>query len=289
MDDVLKAWGLADAVVRPVGVGTNNTSYFVNDEFVLRVHLNSGLPDYEHAVLRALGDLSFAVPEPVVTRDGRTWVPYGGGVASLCRRIVGEHPVRSDARQAEACGRALGELDVALAGLEGLPVRKVWNGDLTQVHPLVPSPTELLEEVPAVGEVLARIRPRDDLPVQVIHGDFVVGNVLVVGDRVTGILDFEFAGPGYRAMDLETGLWSFDSDEWSTPKPWPVSDAFRRGYFEWLPLSDGEIAALPWLQVVREATSLVHWAGRYRAGLTSYDDLLGRGERLLQVADVLRW
>ncbi|MEV6283729.1 phosphotransferase [Kribbella sp. NPDC051770] len=288
MDEVLKFWGLAGSVPRPVGLGWNNTSYFVGD-FVLRVHLNAGVPEYEHAVLRGLGELSFAVPEPVLTEDGRTWVPFGERVASLCRRIPGEHPERSDLRQVEACGRALGELDVALAELEGLPVRKMWNGDLTEVHPLVPSPADLEDDVPGVGEVLARIGPRDDLPVQVIHGDIGPTNALVVGERVTGILDFEFTGPGYRAMDLETGLSSFGGDEWTLPRPWPVNDAFRRGYFERMPLSDGEIAALPWLQMVREATTFVHWAGRWRAGLTSYDDLRGRAERMLQVAELVDW
>ena len=68
---LLRAWDLREPVeVRPVTAGTNNTNYFIGDDFVLRIQLNKGFLDYEHAVLRALRGLSSAVPVPVPTVDG---------------------------------------------------------------------------------------------------------------------------------------------------------------------------------------------------------------------------
>jgi Ser/Thr protein kinase RdoA (MazF antagonist) len=248
VDHLLKHWGLQGYDVRPLTAGTNNTGYYVGDEFVLRIHRNAIPPTYEHAVLRSLGRLSFAVPVPVPAGEETAVRGNLNGhpvLASLSRRIPGEHPVRGNARQAEACGRALGELDHALAALDPaeLPQPHVWDGDLTAIHPRVPNVDAVINGVPAayrtdVARILNGIRPRRDLPQQIIHGDFATTNVLLAGERVTAILDFETAGPGWRAMELE---------------------------------------------LMREATSLVHWYGRYVDGQTTADDLAARVERLLRV------
>lgn len=113
---LLRVWDLREPVqVRPVTAGTNNTSYYLGDDFVLRIHKNKGFLEYEHAVLRALRGLSFAVPVPVPTVDGQSVVEgeLDGQVvlASLARRIPGEHPQRGNVVQAEICGSAHAELD----------------------------------------------------------------------------------------------------------------------------------------------------------------------------------
>jgi Ser/Thr protein kinase RdoA (MazF antagonist) len=97
------------------------------------------------------------------------------------------------------------------------------------------------------------------------------------GSRVTAILDFEAAGPGYRAMDLAIGLWAFGNHDRS------AAQAFRRGYLTRLPLTDAEQHAVPDLQLLREATSLVHWYGRHLEGLTTAADVNARADRLLQL------
>ncbi|WP_166679480.1 hypothetical protein [Kribbella pratensis] len=73
MDGLLRRWGLQGYDVRTLTAGTNNAGYYVGDEFVLRIHRNPVAP-YEHAVLRALSGLSFAVPVPLPADDGSTVV-----------------------------------------------------------------------------------------------------------------------------------------------------------------------------------------------------------------------
>ncbi|GAB2654674.1 phosphotransferase enzyme family protein [Kribbella swartbergensis] len=291
MDELLRAWGIRGDGIRPVGEGTNNTSYFVGDEFVLRIHRNTTASDYEHAVLRSLHGLSFGVPVPLVAEDGSTVVraEVGGELvtASLSRRIRGEHPRRGDLEAAAACGEALAELDAALARLEGraLPPRNPWDGDLTTVHPRVTALDGLLETLTDHREEVARIfsavQPPRDLPRSIIHADIGPTNVLMDGDRVTGILDFEAAGPGYRAMDLAIGLWSFGRTDTQ------AAAVFRRGYLARLDLTDAELNAVPDLQLLREATSLVHWYGRHLEGLTTPADITARATRLLNLAHEL--
>ncbi|TCC35926.1 hypothetical protein E0H92_24835 [Kribbella speibonae] len=245
VDNLLSRWGLQGYDVRPLTEGTNNTGFYVGDEFVLRIHRNGITPSYEHAVLRALSGLSFAVPVPVPVA-GETAVRgelHGRPVlASLSHRIPGEHPARGDAPRAEACGRALAELDHALGRLDEteLPQPPVWDGDLTNIHPCVPSI-----------------------------------------DRVTAILDFETAGRGHRAMDLAVGRFFFGE----VGRP---SAPFERGYLDVLPLTGAEVFVLRELELMREATSFVHWYGRYVEGQTTAEDLADRVERLRGVEDWAR-
>ncbi|WP_433166830.1 phosphotransferase enzyme family protein [Kribbella sp. CA-247076] len=292
VDELLAAWGIRTRDVRPVGEGTNNTSWYVGDDFVLRIHRNTRPPQYEHALLHALHGLSFDVPTPLPAEDGRTLVRrelHGEPVtASLSRRIRGEHPRRGDAVQAEACGEALAELDLALAGIDPatLPPPRVWDGDLTKVHARVPDLDAMVASLEGADrrQEVARILAATagvgrGLPQSIIHADFWPTNVLLDGSSVTGVLDFEAAGPGFRAMDLAIGLWSFGAD---------THDAFRRGYLARLPLTDVEQDAVPALQLLREATSLVHWYGRHLEGLTTAADITARADRLRQVAAVRR-
>ncbi len=194
--------------------------------------------------------------------------------------------MQGDVGRAEACGQALAELDDALAALDParLPARRVWDGDLTKVHPRVADLDELVaslegaERREQVARIFAVVQRARDLPQSIIHADFYPTNVLMEGPRVTAVLDFEVAGPGYRAMDLAIGLWAFGHHD----RP-GATDAFRRGYLARLPLTDVEQDAVPDLQLLREATSLVHRYGRRLEGLTTAAEITARADRLLQV------
>jgi homoserine kinase type II len=53
-----------------------------------------------------------------------------------------------------------------------------------------------------------------DLPAHVIHADLFPDNVLMLGDRVTGLIDFYFAASDFRAYDLVIthASWAFSVD-----------------------------------------------------------------------------
>ena len=82
-----------------------------------------------------------------------------------------------------------------------------------------------------------------------IHADLFPDNVLMLGDRVTGLIDFYFACTDFRLYDLAVmhAAWAFDE----TGKRYDaaVGDALVAGYERHFPLSDIERAGFDELAV----------------------------------------
>lgn len=86
-----------------------------------------------------------------------------------------------------------------------------------------------------------------DLPRHVIHADLFPDNVLMLGDRVTGLIDFYFAATDFRAYDLAVthASWTFSDDGRTCDSA--RASALMRGYASEIDLSADEVAALPLL------------------------------------------
>ena len=87
----------------------------------------------------------------------------------------------------------------------------------------------------------------DELPSSIIHSDLFPDNVLMLGDAVSGMIDFYFACQGAMAYDLAVthAAWSFDgSGRHYDPA---IGDALFEGYCSVRPLGDDERAAMPLL------------------------------------------
>ena len=84
-----------------------------------------------------------------------------------------------------------------------------------------------------------------DLPVAAIHSDLFPDNVLMLGDRVTGLIDFYFACTDIRAYDLAVmhSAWCFDGAGRGYDAA--IGAALIAGYDGRFPLSAAERAALP--------------------------------------------
>jgi len=123
----LQAWNLAPVThSAPIATELNNRSWhlFTSDgQYVLREHLNTTDPRrlaFEHLVLERLHamELSFAVPWPLQTREGRTWTAAPDGpIVSLTRTIEGAVPDPTQPVVAQALGETLALLDDAMARL----------------------------------------------------------------------------------------------------------------------------------------------------------------------------
>src|SRR5207248_8190746 len=100
----------------------------------------------------SMQDVPFAVPAPLNTNTGDTLAVLEGDdgpqLATLFHRIIGE-PATQTIANARLAGRALAQLDAALARLDR-PVRP--PGELRDVHPLVPEPLAAPDEL-ALGHV----------------------------------------------------------------------------------------------------------------------------------------
>jgi homoserine kinase type II len=238
---------------------------------------------YEHDLLARLGALGlpFSVPVPLAARNGATLTLGPHGWQALFWRIAGAPADRRDRGQVQAAGAALGLLHTALARLPARP-HPILHGHhaLGRIHPLLPRPASLApsdlgldDDAGPVLEawrdeiaVLERFVPADylELPQQIVHGDFACANVLWDAGRVSAIIDFEFAMPDARAIDLAT-LIDLVARPWEGQPNWTLAEAACRGYAEHVPLLAAERATLPMLIRLRGVNSAIWWIGRDRA------------------------
>ena len=193
--------------------GVNNQTLMLTTDagpMVLRLYRTNDLEriDHEHRLLIALHrlPLPFGTPEPLSTSTGTTSprVPWQGSsvVAALFPLLPGSRPADGSLVQAEACGRAIGQLHVAMARLPAAVVQRTACPRIDSIDPIVRSPVAAAAAIGddrATGARLAqaveRVMINDDAfqrgRMDVIHGDPFGGNFLVAGDEVSAVLDFE--------------------------------------------------------------------------------------------------
>jgi homoserine kinase type II len=291
--------------------GTNNLVLHVEaptGSYVLRVYsntLDAARLRFERDVLAKLTEarLPFALPTPLPSVDGAYFLDVETeqrhALATLTPYIPGQPPNRDNLDQATAAADVLGRLTLAMARLdtpaEGISWRS--SGDLARCHPRVPDPPAAFADLPLSGEKRQRLiagytwlieRIPDlyaTLPQQLVHEDFDPGNVLMEGNRVTGVLDFEFCARDLRVMDLTVALTWWPVRHYGTGAEWPIIAALARGYARHITLTDDEIAALPTLFRLRAYTSLIHRLGRSRQGLSTLEEALNRAEAAIDRED----
>jgi homoserine kinase type II len=109
---------------------------------------------------------------------------------------------------------------------------------LASLDPALPA------QVAALLPEVARQWP-EHLPRSIIHADLFPDNVLLLGSRVSGLIDFYFACTDLTAYDLAVthAAWCF-ADEGRTFRP-NIAAALVAGYESVRPLTGDERAALP--------------------------------------------
>jgi homoserine kinase type II len=306
---LLPLWGVPPGSgIAPAGEqGTNNQTFLVSygqQRYVLRVSGFLSAEDVraEHRILRRLrqGRLPFQVPEPVAAPGGRTVIETAAGPASLCRWLPGVHPGMDGEAAFERLGRTAGHLSAALADVPLADALRDWRTDPRWIRPDDPPVTAVCGELRSAGMSAGQAELLDaaasrvgrwwpqarDLPAQVIHGDLAPSNVLTQPGtgEVTGLLDFELAGAGFRVQDIMAAL--YNSTALSVPD-WPRrTAAFLRGCASVRRLEAAEAAALPELLLVRSVGSALWRAARWRAGLGNFSEVTDHVSRL---EETTRW
>jgi homoserine kinase type II len=190
------------------------------------------------------------VPAMIRDRDGIAVQQISGRAACIIQFLSGISLTHPTVAQCEAAGAALGAMHGALAGYDGTRDNSMghrhWRdvanatGDLDAVRPGLQA---------IVDDELGFVDAHwpTDLPAHVIHADLFPDNVLMLGDRVTGLIDFYFAASDFRAYDLVIthAAWTFSANG-SICDP-ALAQALMRGYAREIALTDAELAALPTL------------------------------------------
>ena len=233
---------------------------FALGDHVLKVHAggtDAELLDLQDAAMEhvAARSLAVATPRLVRTRDGASRAPIDGGVARLLTWVAGTPWGRLDDHDAAALaslGRAVAELDAALADFEHprLDRRLRWN--MVQAGELVGAADDADPVLERFAEhVLPALR---ELPAQAIHNDANEHNVLVGDDGlVSGLIDFGDLCRAPRACGLAVAC-AYAMTALAVPERAVLPVV--AGYHEVAPLTPAELALLPDLIRVRLATSV---------------------------------
>lgn len=237
-----------------IAEGVENSNYLVETtetRFILTLYEKrvdaADLP-YFLGLTAHLAAKGLPVPAPVTDRTGKALQVLEGRPACLIEFLPGVSVTHITAALAGEAGAALAGLHLAAADFEGSRANTLalagWHelaaacdGHLSDIDPGLP------------GLVRSELDWQDahmpaDLPEGMIHADLFPDNVLVLGGRVSGLIDFYFACTGPFAYDLAIthAAWAFDNDGgWLGDA---ISDALVAGYASQRALSDAEHGAL---------------------------------------------
>lgn len=191
------------------------------------------------------------VPRTIHDRAGAPYRLVDGKAVALIEFLPGVSVDAPTPAQAHEVGRALAGLHLASADFPGTRVNTMgprqWQDLLSGcgqdgLHSIDPELPGLVERELSF---LTENWPQD-LPRSVIHADLFPDNVLLLGDKVTGLIDFYFACTDVTSYDLAVthSAWCFGKD--GTFKP-AIAEALVAGYLEVRALSAAEWDALPLL------------------------------------------
>jgi homoserine kinase type II len=233
-----------------------------NSNFLLHTSRGSFfLTLYEKRV--AVGDLPFflglmghlarhgiSCPQPVKMRDSETLGTLAGRPAAIIDFLEGVWPRKPTVAHCAAVGQVLARMHLAgrdfpMTRANALSVagwRPLFDQAASRADTLQPGLRQLLSDE---LDHLETAWPKN-LPEGVIHADAFPDNVLFLGERLSGLIDFYFACHDILAYDVAICLnaWSFEPDHsFNVTK----ARAFFNAYGRERKLSEAEAAVLPLL------------------------------------------
>ncbi len=241
-----------------IAEGVENSNYLVDTtraRFILTLYekrVDAGDLPFFMALLDHLAAKGLAVPPAIKDRNGIEIKQLEGRPACLIRFLPGVSLSHATPAQALAAGTALGEMHHAVADF---PHTRANSMGADTWRPLFERCGRSLDAVApglyddlgfALDDVLANWWS-EDFGHCAIHADLFPDNVLMLDDRITGLIDFYFACTDIRVYDLAVmhSAWSFDAaGQIYGPA---IGDALIAGYERRFPLSPFERAQFPTL------------------------------------------
>jgi len=246
--ELVSAKGIAEGVSNSNWLVETTAGRFILTMYEHRVD-ESDLPFFL-SLLDHLSARGSPVPRTIHDRAGAPYRTIRGKAVALIEFLPGVSIDTPRPAQARAVGEALAGIHLAAADFPG---ERENSMGLAAWRDLLADCGERLGEIDsALPGLVARELdfldagwPRD-LPRSVIHADLFPDNVLMLGNRVSGLIDFYFACTDMLAYDLSICLnaWCFEPDgAFNVTK----ARALLASYRAERALSPAELAALPLL------------------------------------------
>ncbi|OYY72471.1 homoserine kinase [Sphingomonas sp. 28-63-12] len=243
-----------------IAEGVENSNYLVDTtkgRFILTLYekrVDAGDLPFFMALLDHLDAKGLPVPPAIKDRAGIEIQQLEGRPACLIKFLPGVSLTHPTPAQAQAAGDALGQLHRAVGDFDGVRENSMGQASWQALYDRCGSSLDsivpgLHRDLGFAISDLAATWDRDGLDRCAIHADLFPDNVLMLGDRVTGLIDFYFACNDIRLYDLAVmhAAWSFDAT--GAHHDEPVGAALVAGYARHFPLSDGEVSGFSDLAV----------------------------------------
>jgi homoserine kinase type II len=186
--------------LEPIAKGIENSNFFVTTtqgRYVLTLFERlpaEALPFYLN-LMSHLAQHGIPCPAPVANRSGRFLSSLNGKPAALVTRLPGASVEAPDAARCAALGSLLARMHLAgqsYAGtLENPRGPKWWRVAARDVHPFLNDAQTALLDEELRFQSLYRF---PDLPRGPVHADLFRDNALFDDGRLSGVIDFYFAG-----------------------------------------------------------------------------------------------
>lgn len=245
--------------------GWVNPCFFVNDLFVIRFNARDpSLPKYqrEKSAFDLLRSTGVPVPAKVLLDESKISAPFDVLITELIpgRNLESDWAVL-DSCQRKTLARDAGEKLVKMSVVE-LP----FFGELGSTGPL-PRASNWIDYLDA--KLSLHLKEADGLSIfdpqtiekfwavfrhcepalsevvraRLVHVDYHFGNLLYVGDKVTGVVDFEWAFAGDPLYDY--CRWSQETEEWPESRAAFLEGCGRKSF------SGSELERLKFYQMLR--------------------------------------
>jgi homoserine kinase type II len=246
--DLLSYKGIAEGVENSNYLLHTSKGYFFLTLYEKRVAVKD-LPFFL-GLMAHLAMHGITCPQPVVTKSGEALGTLAGRPAAIIDFLEGVWPRRPNAAHCAAVGQALAKMhlaggDFSMSRANALSVRG-WRPLFDQAGARADGVQHGLRAL--LGAELDHLERHwpGDLPKGVIHADLFPDNVLFLGDKLSGLIDFYFACNDMLAYDVAICLnaWCFEIDHsFNVTK----ARAFLNAYTRERKLTAAEQDALPLL------------------------------------------
>ena len=237
-----------------IAEGVENSNYLLrtaNAHFILTLYEKRVDADDLPFFIELMTHLSAAgmnCPLPVAARDGQILHKLAGRPCALFSFLDGTFSRFPNRSKCYALGASLAEFHVKAQGVSRHRANALGPHSWTPLLHSIGSDANILakgmqQTITTRLEQILSDWPTD-LPHGIIHADLFPNNVLFVGDRLTGLIDFYFACEDILAYDIGICLnsWCFEADgSFNMTK----SRALIQGYESVRRLSVAEKQAIP--------------------------------------------
>lgn len=276
---------LIETTGRSACAHNSGSTRFILTMYERRIDLGD-LP-YFLGLLDHLAARGCPVPRTIHDRAGASFRMEDGKAVALIEFLPGVSPTQPTPAQARTLGEVLARLHLASADFplsrangmgfaaNAATLEACGAARLGTIHSDLPAMLAPAQAAAALD--------LDALPQAQIHSDLFPDNVLMLGARVTGLIDFYFACTGAMALDLAVthAAWCFDSANAYRPD---LGEALLAGYTAVRPLEPAERALFP---EIAKGACLRFVASRAEDWLDTPDDALVTRKDPMQF--VRRW